>query len=254
MDDAVTLALHMPIGASGDLLRRLVRVAGEVHAGRLELSGTWEQFLSLGEVTPAMPVGALPTESWFIEGFLNDQVQFQSAANEVSVEEQFNRAFAAAMDAGVGRISIAPARIDGPTAATRGGLAGAYANELNRTAGILSMMLPIAQRLGVDVCLRAGEGGFLTSPVELREFVTTINAPSLGVELSTQMTGGLPPWQDWFSTLEPYVRTVRIDLASGEEGSRAVSMVREVREAIERLCHPRTHTGSMTVRMSSEAS
>jgi hypothetical protein len=126
--------------------------------------------------------------------------------------EQFKRLIEVASQRAVERISIAPAMVAAhyPTHAS-------YQDAFNRVTEAMEPLTRLADRCGVRISVRAAAAGFLTSPPELREWITRLNSPALGVELDTRDREDLAAWPDWLATLEPVVDAlgVRFDSAGG---------------------------------------
>lgn len=227
MHMAIEFVIRSPVDPSPDDRQAVGRIASVLDCSAREVGGLLKELVGAGVSNCA----EVKTGAWFIEGFLRDQLAWDHSPVEGWVSR--------AVDRGVRRISIAPAAVvDG---------SHSYIAAMNCAAAWLKSTLRVFEQFGVALCLRPGEGRFLTSPLELRELIGTINSPALGVDLATQLPSGLTNWSDWFATLEPHVRSVCVEIDSGAEDAEVVSQVTTIVETLEVICKPRAYQGVITL-------
>ena len=86
-----------------------------------------------------------------------------------------------------------------------------YDRALERLRDALNQLLPIAEDLGVDLCLENVWNGFFYSPIELRDFIDSFDSNKLGVYLDI---GNLIGYQQhpphWIELLNSRIKRVQI--------------------------------------------
>ncbi len=86
-----------------------------------------------------------------------------------------------------------------------------YDHALQRCRENLNCLLPVAQRLGVDICLENVWNGFLLSPLELIDFIDSFRSERLGVYFDVGNCLGYhqhPP--HWIELLNKRIKRVHI--------------------------------------------
>ena len=86
-----------------------------------------------------------------------------------------------------------------------------YDRALDRLREAINQMLPIAEKLDVDLCMENVWNGFFYSPIELRDFVDSFESDKLGVYLDI---GNLIGYQQypphWIELLNSRIKRVQI--------------------------------------------
>ena len=86
-----------------------------------------------------------------------------------------------------------------------------YDRALDRLREAINQMLPIAEDLNVDLCMENVWNGFFYSPIELRDFVDSLNSDRLGIYLDI---GNLIGYQQypphWVELLNSRIKRVQI--------------------------------------------
>ncbi len=229
----IQLQIHLVASQTNDA----IQLAKALKCSAFEIAGTADELVTLKnsqgcEIAAAADIGnEAGCSSWYVEGFVGDpcDVPLQSLIDTAHHQ-------------GVGRISFAAIDLSDSS-----GRRTTYANALNRLAGSLTKVLPHAERCGVQLCIRPAQGQLLTSPVELRELITNFNSPLLGVDLPTKLPEAVPGWTDWFQTLTPLIRSVRVQIDFSRADSAQLSVVQDVEREITKLCEPRTFEGDVVV-------
>ena len=86
-----------------------------------------------------------------------------------------------------------------------------YDKALDRIRDAINQLLPIAEDLGVDICMENVWNGFFYSPIELRDFVDSFSSNKLGVYLDVGNLIGCqqhPP--HWIELLNSRIKRVQI--------------------------------------------
>ncbi len=245
---ATELVIQIPYAPFLPDLEEVDRFANLLDCTKREVVGCFSELAVEGTTDQAED----GTCAWFVDGFVSEQLSWGlswgASTPPVPAPPSMETILSRAAACGVRRISVAPASV--PVGRlTDGHLT--YAQAINETSVWLKSVVRLFEQFGVDLCLRPAEGGFLTSPIELRELIVRINSPALGVDLSTRLLEGLAVWSDWFATLEPYVRSVRTDIDTSLENAQVRGEPAAVEEVIERICKPRSFGGVITVRAAS---
>jgi hypothetical protein len=242
MSEHIQIVFQSPINPLADESSAISRIAGDIDCFGVELAGAVDEFLSLinSQVPLAgLQLGALGSTlrvvAWDVTGF----VAGQDANDGVCpLESALTSLLTVANQTGIERISFAPADF-----LHSRGKVESYASALNRTAAALVKVMPHAERNGLALCIRPARGRFLTSPVELRELVTGINSPMLGIDLPIHLPDGVPDWTDWFEPLEPFIRSVRVMVDGAISRSQIGTVLDELQRTIAGICKPRSYDG-----------
>jgi sugar phosphate isomerase/epimerase len=104
-----------------------------------------------------------------------------------------------------------------------------YQAAINFAYNLLHRVRFEAERSGVAVALEAGAGGFLLSPVELREIIDAANSWAVGVCVDTRRIAVFSSPIDWITTLKHRVHSVRVPGIEGA-GLRPPDTLRETGE------------------------
>ena len=240
------IVIQFPTSANHDDSARISCVANAIGCEQFEAAGAVEDFLShensqglISRDLAEDPNRAVHVTAWYLTGFVDcfDADGLDGAANARLI-----RLIERAGQQGVERISFAPAQL-----ADLPGATATYAKALNRTAAMLATVMCHAERCGVCLCLRPATGRFLTSPVELRELVRDVNSSMVGIDLPMELPAGVPGWSDWFGTLEPLIRCVRVQAGMTESADAVAANVDGVLELIRGINAPRRYEGEIVV-------
>ncbi len=246
MSDQSPYVIQRPINSSVDESKLLSQLAANVGTRQIELAGSVDEFLSAANSQALSGASAgieTPNGAAIVAWHLNGFVETSEAANgDTSIESVLKSLIERAAPLGIERISFAPAQLADSPSATN-----SYAAVLNRTASSLTKLIPRAERCGVRLCVRPAQGRLLTSPVELREMITGINSSMVGVDLPTALPTGVAPWTDWFKTLEPAVRSIRVPVDIGESDGDLTSKLGLAMDSIGGVCAPRPYGGVVTI-------
>ncbi|GJM26498.1 MAG: hypothetical protein DHS20C16_29130 [Phycisphaerae bacterium] len=238
MNQQNEIVIQSSVYPSPEESRLVSQIASSVGRARIELAASADDFHS--QKNSQDPISRkwatesgndLSVVAWYVNAFPAGRIE--------SVLESL---LPIAGQAGIERISFAPANLSNSNTGN-----DTYMAAMNQTVAALAAVMPLAERSGVRCCLRPAQGRFLTSPVELREVVTGINSPMLGIDLPTCLPDGVPHWIDWLKTLEPNVDSVRlfVSLKDGVDG--VVLAVEQLKEAIGTSCEPRPFDGVITI-------
>ncbi len=214
--------IQLPINATTGEQDSVRQLARELNGKDFELNCTVEEFAAFKN-SQAESVAEFRFTSWHVAGFVG-----------LPCDELMESLVHAAHAIEIERISFAPINL------TESGSRLTYAGAMNDLYRSLKRLMPIAERWGVTPCVQPAKGQFLTSPVELREFITEINSPKLKIDLPIDLPPSVPVWTDWFTTLTPMIRSVRIP-------GKSLAETEAISAEIAKLCTPRVFDGEVVV-------
>ena len=217
---------------------------------QIELAGCPANLLDLDnsqvfaeQIAPLVSIGELVCVAFRVERFSAGHLADADPRERHQARDCVTRLIEMAGERRIRRVSIAPATVAADTPRRVN-----YQDALNRTTDAMDGLARLAERSGVQLCLRASAWGFLTSPPELRELAALINSPALGVDLDASGRSDPAHWKDWLATLEPYVGALGMAVDPHGDGECARSDLAALIGEVRRACAPRSFGGSLVLR------